>query len=265
MPGARAFLPQRRINLENPLFRTIGRAVYASDRLAPTDLLRDSEAENRYRMKKNYNAGRKRLYLPEYGRHIHQMVDGLLEISDRDERNRRARMVIDVMGNLNPLLRDTPDFTHKLWDHLFIMSDFKLDVDSPYPIPTHATLSPNPHRMKYPDKKIELKHYGKNVLNMLRSLEGADDPEAVQEVISNVARYMRTKSYEYNQELPNNEMIIKEIKKMTGGRITIDEVALNHIKSDYKQPFSARPKKGPYVKKTNRTPRSGQQRYTHAK
>lgn len=84
-------------------------------------------------MQKNYNYKRRKLFLPEYGRHIHEMVDSLMQIEDRRERNRQARAVIAVMGNLNPLLRDTADFTHKLWDHLFIMSDFQLDVDSPYP------------------------------------------------------------------------------------------------------------------------------------
>ena len=82
-------------------------------------------------MQKNYNYKRRKLFLPEYGRHIHEMVDSLMQIEDRRERNRQARAVIAVMGNLNPLLRDTADFTHKLWDHLFIMSDFQLDVDSP--------------------------------------------------------------------------------------------------------------------------------------
>ena len=89
-------------------------------------------------MQKNYNYKRRKLFLPEYGRHIHEMVDSLMQIEDRRERNRQARAVIAVMGNLNPLLRDTADFTHKLWDHLFIMSDFKLDIDSPYPIPSGA-------------------------------------------------------------------------------------------------------------------------------
>ena len=82
-------------------------------------------------MKKNYNYTRRKLYLPEYGRHIQEMIDSLSQIEDRRERNRQARAVIAVMGNLNPLLRDTADFTHKMWAHLFIMADFQLDVDSP--------------------------------------------------------------------------------------------------------------------------------------
>ena len=105
-------------------------------------------------MKKNYNYGRRKLFLPEYGRHIHEMIDSLLTIEDRRERNRQARAVIAVMGNLNPLLRDTADFTHKLWDHLFIMSDFQLDVDSPYPRPSREELTVTPKRMTYSQGRI---------------------------------------------------------------------------------------------------------------
>ena len=121
-------------------------------------------------MKKNYNYTRRKLYLPEYGRHIQEMIDSLLEIEDRRERNRQARAVIAVMGNLNPLLRDTADFTHKLWDHLFIMSDFQLDVDSPYPQPSRQELTASPRRMTYSQGRITYKHYGKYVERMIRGL-----------------------------------------------------------------------------------------------
>lgn len=188
-------------------------------------------------MKKNYNFERKKLVLPEYGRHIHQMIDYLSTVEDRAERNIQARAVIAVMGNLNPLLRDTADFTHKLWDHLFIMSDFKLDVDSPYPIPTAVTLAPVPNKLSYPTKRIKMKHYGKNIEKMLLAMQDAEDQEAVKETIGNIAKYMRTKSYEYNQEHPSNEVIIKDIKRLSNNMISIDEVALNNIKSEYKQPF----------------------------
>lgn len=191
-------------------------------------------------MEKNYNIYRKYLQLPEYGRHIHQMVDNLMKVEDREERNRKARYVIDVMGNLNPLLRDTPEFTHKLWDHMFLMSDFKLDVDSPYPIPTSVTLTPIPNPMYYPDKRVEMKHYGKYVRNIIKSLEGVEDRDAVQETVSDVARYMRTKSYEYNQEHPNNESIIKDIKRMSDFRIDVDEEELSMLKSEYKQAAAPR-------------------------
>lgn len=196
-------------------------------------------------MRKNYNYTRRRLYLPEYGRHIHEMVDQLMQIEDREERNRQARAVIAVMGNLQPLLRDTADFTHKLWDHLFIMSDFQLDVDSPYPRPTRDELMIKPSKMEYPQERIAYKHYGKYVARMLRKLRDEENREATAAAIDSLARYMRAKSFEYNQEHPNNEVIIKDIKRMSEGGIEIDEVALNNLRSEYKQHFSARQSKGP--------------------
>ena len=195
-------------------------------------------------MRKNYNNTRKKLFLPEYGRHIHEMVDSLLAIGDRRERNRQARAVIAVMGNLFPLLRDTTDFTHKLWDHLFIMSDFQLDVDSPYPRPSRQELTASPHRMAYPQSRFAHKHYGKYVDEMIRSLAGKSNPE-VNRTVDNLARFMRAKSYEYNQEHPSNEVIIKDIKRMSGGNISIDETAINNLRSDYKQHFPAHSQKGP--------------------
>ena len=196
-------------------------------------------------MKKNYNYTRRKLYLPEYGRHIQEMIDSLSSIEDRRERNRQARAVIAVMGNLFPLLRDTADYTHKLWDHMFIMSDFQLDVDSPYPQPSRQELTAAPHRMPYAQSRIVHKHYGKYVGQMLRKLGASSDPAAVARTVDNLARYMRAKSYEYNQEHPNNEVIIKDIKQMSEGAVRIDEAALNNLRSDYKQHFSARPQKGP--------------------
>lgn len=194
-------------------------------------------------MQKNYNYKRRKLYLPEYGRHIQEMVDSLSQISDRRERNQQARAVIAVMGNLNPLLRDTADFTHKLWDHLFIMSDFQLDVDSPYPQPSRQELTATPRRMPYSAGRIAYKHYGKYVGQMIQRLVTEKKPQIITRTVDNLARYMRTKSYEYNQEHPSNEVIIKDIKKMSGNAIQIDEVALNNIRSDYKQPYIAHSQK----------------------
>lgn len=196
-------------------------------------------------MRKNYNKNRRKLFLPEYGRHIQEMVDSLLEIEERKERNRQARAVIAVMGNLFPMLRDTADFAHKLWDHLFIMSDFQLDVDSPYPRPSREELTVRPRQLTYSQGRIAYKHYGKYVERMIRSLNSPEaTPEATSRTIDNLARYMRTKSYEYNQEHPNNEVIIKDIRRMSKGEIEIDEEAINNIRSNYKQDLPLRQQKG---------------------
>ena len=194
-------------------------------------------------MRKNYNHTRQKLYLPEYGRHIHKMVDHLMTIEDREERNKQAHAVIAVMGNLQPTLRDTADFTHKLWDHLFMMSDFQLDVDSPYDRPTRETLTVTPSRLKYPQERIVFKHYGKYVARILQELRKEDNREALNVCIDSLARYMRSKSFEFNQEHPNNEIIIKDIKYLSDNGIEIDEVALNNLRSDYKNHLSARTQK----------------------
>ena len=208
-------------------------------------------------MRKNYNYQRNKLQLPEYGRHIHEMVDFLSTIEDREKRNNQALAVIGVMGNLFPFLRDTADYTHKLWDHLFIMADFNLDVDSPYPIPSAATLAPKPAKLRYPSKRITIKHYGKNIENMLRSMKDVKDQQALEEAIGNLARYMRTKSYEYNQEHPNNEVIIKDIKKMSDNMISVDEVAIGSLKSDYKQHSVQHTKKNNYPNRPNKGGKNG--------
>jgi hypothetical protein len=185
-------------------------------------------------MRKNYNFTRRKLYLPEYGRHIHEMVDSLLEIEDRHERTRQAKAVIAVMGNLNPMLRDTEDFKHKLWDHLFIMSDFRLDVDSPYPQPSRQDLTLMPQKLRYPQSRIALKHYGKYLQQFVEKVAKESNGARTTHEIVNIARYMRTKGYEFNNEHPNNEAIIRDIRAMAGDEVQMDLSAIVHMRSEYR-------------------------------
>ncbi|MFI3318387.1 MAG: DUF4290 domain-containing protein [Rikenellaceae bacterium] len=194
-------------------------------------------------MNKNYNYKRQKLILPEYGRHIQEMVDSLATIEDRSERNRQARAVIAVMGNLNPLLRDTANIAHKLWDHLFIMSDFKLDVDSPYPLPTREALKVTPRKLDYNQRTFGFKHYGRYAVQMIRSLKGEAGSVALSQTVENIARFMRSKSFEYNQEHPNNETIIKDIKHISNNEIELDEAAINNIRSDYRNNHLGHPQR----------------------
>lgn len=185
-------------------------------------------------MRKNYNFTRRKLYLPEYGRHIHEMVDSLLEIEDRRERTRQAKAVIAVMGNLNPMLRDTEDFKHKLWDHLFIMSDFRLDVDSPYPQPSRQDLTITPQKMRYSQSRITFKHYGKYTQQFVERVARESKASDVTREMVNIARYMRTKSYEYNNEHPNNDAIVRDIRTMANGNIEVDLSMISSMRSEYR-------------------------------
>lgn len=186
-------------------------------------------------MDKNYNFERKKLMLPEYGRHIHQMVDYLCTIEDRALRNEQAQVVVEVMGNINPVLRDATDFKHKLWDHLLIMSDFKLDVDSPYPMPDRHAVQPKPDKLEYPNKKIAHKHYGKHIEHMLAGLKNVPDEQARKAIAINIAKYMRAKAFEYNQEYLPNDVILNDIHKISQGVITLTEEEINSARNDYKQ------------------------------
>ena len=215
-------------------------------------------------MNKNYNYLRRRLMIPEYGRHIQEMIDSLLEIENRDERTRQAKAVIAVMGNLNPLLRDTADFTHKLWDHLFIMSDFRLDVDSPYPLPTRDDLEVKPERLEYPQSAISHKHYGKNIVRALNRLK-FENPSACERELVNVVRYMRNKSAEYNQEHPNSEVILNDVKILSEGAINLDEEWLKKIESEHKTAFSHQKNNKRQQRTQQKNNRKNTQRHNSAK
>ncbi len=185
-------------------------------------------------MRKNYNFTRRKLYLPEYGRHIHEMVDSLLEIEDRHERTRQAKAVIAVMGNINPMLRDTEDFKHKLWDHLFIMSDFKLDVDSPYPQPSRQDLTLTPQKLRYPQSRIVFKHYGKYLHQFVEQLAKESKTKQVIHEMVNIARFMRNKGYEYNNEHPNNEAIVRDMHLLAGEDHEMDLSVITNMRSEHR-------------------------------
>ncbi|MBQ8271620.1 MAG: DUF4290 domain-containing protein [Tidjanibacter sp.] len=215
-------------------------------------------------MRTNYNIERKKLHLPEYGRHIQDMVEELMSIENRDDRNLRAKALVAIMANIQHASSEMPDFERKLWDHLFIMSDFQLDVDSPFPKPTATTIMPPPHRMEYPKGGIVMKHYGRNVKNTIRALERIKDGDTVDEVIYNLARYMRTKSFEYNQEHPDNAVIIRDIRKMANYDIPVDEEAISLMKSEYRSDHLGYQKKSAYQKKGAKSQKTTR-KVTHTK
>lgn len=208
-------------------------------------------------MRHNYNHTRRKLYLPEYGRHIHKMVESLLEIEDRNERTRQAKAVIAVMGNINPMLRDTEDFKHKLWDHLFIMSDFRLDVDSPYPQPSRQELTLAPQKLRYPQSRITFKHYGKYLQSVVKKIAQEGDNSDTTHELQNVTRFMRAKSFEFNSEHPNNEALVRDIQIMAGSEFEINPAALATTRNDHRQqPQQRNAKRGKQAQQRNNNARN---------
>ncbi len=188
-------------------------------------------------MEKYYNTQRKKLPLPEYGRNIQNMVDYLMTIDDREKRNRAAQAVIDVMGNLYPYLRDVAEFKHKLWDHLAIMSDFKLDIDYPYNPPTPDILTEKPHKVPYPQSNIRYKHYGfimESLIKKTTEMEG-EEREILIELLAN---HMKKSYLAWNKDAVEDEKIFLDLKELSRGKLNVskDEFQLADTKTIVAKP-----------------------------
>lgn len=159
--------------------------------------------------------------MPEYGRIIQQLVERCKELPIKEERNEMAMAIIDFMGQRNPQLRDEENYKHKLWDHLFILANYDLDVDSPYPFPTMEQLAEKPKRMEYPKLQGDFKFYGKSILQLIEKaieLEAGDEKEALIEVIANNMK----KSYNvYNKEHVTDDVIFRHLKELSENRLDL--------------------------------------------
>lgn len=161
--------------------------------------------------------------LPEYGRNVQNMIRHAMEIEDREERNRAAQAIIEVMGQLNPHLRDVDDFKHKLWTHLFIMSDFQLDVDSPYEIPKREMLDEKPDLMVYPKSKIRYGHYGaytQKILEAASDLESEDEKKYLSETMAN---FMKKQFLIHNNNAVENYVILEQLKELSHGELSLED------------------------------------------
>jgi hypothetical protein len=157
--------------------------------------------------------------MKEYGRHVHKMVDYLLTIEDRAKRQQQAQAVIELMGFLNPHLKNVEDFRHKLWDHLFFISDFKLDVDSPYPIPQKETYKQKPDPMPYPKRHPRYAHLGKNLEVVIDKAMKEEDPEKKAGFAHAIAYYMKLAYSNWHKELVHDDAIRSELNSITGGEL----------------------------------------------
>ena len=155
----------------------------------------------------------------EYGRHIQKMIEYVLSIQDPEERQRNAQAVIELMGFLNPHLKNVEDFRHKLWDHLFLISDFKLEVQSPYTIPTRETLKGKPKPLKYPKRYPKFSHLGKNLELVINKALKEENPEKRQGFANAVAYYMKLAYSNWHKELVHDDAIQSELTNITDGQL----------------------------------------------
>ncbi|WP_375324282.1 DUF4290 domain-containing protein [Flagellimonas sp. GZD32] len=168
-----------------------------------------------------YNTERPKLFIPEYGRHFQKMVDHAVAIEDRSERNKVAKAIISVMGNLQPHLRDVPDFQHKLWDQLFIMSDFKLDVDSPFPITSKEVLQQRPEPLGYPQNHPKYRFYGNNIKRMIDVAVKWEKGDMRSGLEFAIANHMKKCYLNWNKDTVEDVVIFGHLKELSDGQIDL--------------------------------------------
>lgn len=166
-----------------------------------------------------YNTTRNYLVMREYGRHIQKMIEYLVSLEDDEKRQRNAQAVIELMGFLNPHLKNVEDFRHKLWDHLFLVSDFKLEVASPYPIPTRETLKAKPKPLRYPKRYPKHSHLGKNLELVINKALNEENPDKRNGFANAVAYYMKLAYNNWHKETVHDDAIQSELTNITGGQL----------------------------------------------
>ena len=213
-----------------------------------------------------YNTERENLIIPEYGRHVQKMVNFVKSRETKEERNKVSKAIIAVMGNLQPHLRDVPDFQHKLWDQLFIMSKFDLDVDSPYPKPLKEVLEERPETLKYPQNFPKYRFYGNNIKTMIDVAVSWEDGDLKEALTYTIANHMKKCFLNWNKDTVEDDVIFNHLFELSDGKINlkgsrealVDSVSL--LKTTSKKKYTNTSSKKGHQKKNNNSSR-GKKRY----
>jgi hypothetical protein len=191
-----------------------------------------------------YNTQQRRLPLPEYGRSVQNMVDFAMTIEDRAERQRCANTIVAIMGGMFPHLRDVPDFKHKLWDHLAIMSDFQLDIDYPYEIVKKEALEIRPERIPYSTGPIRYRHYGHYMQEMVKRIKDYEDPAEQHTLVRLLANQMKKSFNQWNKDGVEDQKILDDLNEFSQGylHLTPDDLTLQEMRTAPANPNQSRPR-----------------------
>jgi len=171
----------------------------------------------------DYNSTRDKLIIPEYGRNVQKMAAFLLTIEDREKRTNMAKALVNIMTQLHPDQRDTVDYKRKLWDHLHIISDFKLDVDGPFPAPLPEDRIGKPQRIPYPQEAIKFRPYGKNIAKMIEKATLFEDGPEKDALVKNIANHLKKSYLNWNRDSVNDELITDHLKELSNGKLKLSE------------------------------------------
>jgi hypothetical protein len=180
----------------------------------------------------DYNTTRKRLILPEYGRNIQKLVEYTKTIKDKEKRNQMAQVIINIMGNMYPHFKDIADFKHKLWDHLMIMSEFELDIDSPYEDPPKEKLRQSPDPVPYNNARITYKHYGKTIEKLVQQAANYEEGEEKDALIEIVGTHMKKNYLTWNKDSVSDDVIFDDMEELSNNKIKVnrDKIKLKDSK-----------------------------------
>jgi len=201
----------------------------------------------------DYNTYREKLILPEYGRHVQKMIERVKGIEDREKRNEQIQAVVNVMALLNPSLKDYPDYKRKLWDHVYVIAGYDIDIDSPFEAPTPAQVASRPDPIPVDKTPLKASCYGRNIENMIDLVAGIEDETVRVEMIRNLARYMRQQYLIWNKDTVADETILKDMARLADGKITIPEgLELGAVKGEFNRPRPLDARGGQNFKKKNK-------------
>lgn len=207
-----------------------------------------------------YNTEREHLIIPEYGRHLQKMINHAKSLEDKEERNKVAKSIIAVMGNLQPHLRDVPDFQHKLWDQLFIMSNFELDVDSPYEKPEREEIYGRPEPLKYPQNHPKYRFYGNNIKTMIDVAITWEDGELKDGLVYNIANHMKKCFLNWNKDTVEDAVIFDHLYELSNGKLN-----LKNSEEDLTEASSLLRTKSKYGSGKNSNKKSNKKKYSNRK
>jgi len=172
-----------------------------------------------------YSTNRNKLILPEYGRNIQKMVEWASEIEDKTERNLAAQEIINIMGSMNPHLRDINDFKHKLWDQLMLMSDFKIEIESPYPIPAKEFFEEKPKRVGYTGGRFKYKYLGRIMQKLVAAATEIEDEEKKAELVKIITNHMKKSYLTWNKDIVEDQLIFDKLKELSDGKLEVEKDA----------------------------------------
>ena len=186
-----------------------------------------------------YNTQRTRLKITDYGRNVAKLIDYCKTLDNRDERNKMAATIIDVMAHVNPKVKERTDYRHILWDHMMMLANYELDVDSPYPIDREENVILKPHPLKQPEGAIRYRHYGRALENMVKAVAEMDDTPERQQLVSQIAHTMKRQYLQWNRDTVDDSLISEQLTELSDGRIILPEGFQFHDTKEYLDAIAA--------------------------